>query len=208
MTLPPGGESEDPEGSSNRTCGCRRTQRSTGSATAVDSGNLMLEHSLPGYVSMNDARDLKLVYNSTNADPKPIVGADTTVVERAAVPVSVSSSLRVAGIDQGVQTFTNTQGLEENSDQTFYKAVQFDASAYDSGSYPYSLILTSNCRASSISSRVTGEVLANNQQRSPLGSGWTLDGLQRLHIQDDRTWKQSPTRWVTSRDSPMMQRAT
>ena len=44
--------------------------------------------------------------------------------------------------------------------------------------------MTSNYPASSISSRLLGQVLVNNQQRSPLGAGWTLDGLERLHVQD------------------------
>ena len=183
--LPPGSEPRDPGGDSNQVCGCERLERETGSATAVHSGNLSLDHSLPDYASLDTRRGLSLVYNSTNADPQPIISTVATILRRAAVPQSVSASLRIAGLDQAVETFTDTAGLVENRDEALLQAVQFDASGYDTGVYPYRLRLTSNYPASSISSALLGEVLINNQQRSPLGAGWTLDGLQRVYPRED-----------------------
>ena len=183
--LPPFSEPADPEGDSNRVCGCERQERETGSATAVRSGNLSLDHALPDYTSLSTPRGLRLFYNSTNADPQPIVSTETTILRRAAVPRSVSASLSVAGLDQAVESFTDTSGLDESRDETLIQAVQFDASGYETGAYPYSLRLTSNYDLSSVSSILTGNVLVNNQKRSPMGAGWTLEGLQRLSPQAD-----------------------
>ena len=143
-----------------------------------------MDHNLPGYFSLNDLHSLQFVYNSGNADPQPIISTGATILERAAVPVTISSSLTVAGMDQVIEVFTDTSGLDENRDEPVRQVIQFDASTYPSGAYPFRHRLTSNYLSSSISSGRTGEVLINNQQRSPLGAGWTLDGLQRLHIQD------------------------
>ena len=174
--------------SSNQPCGCERLEVETGSATAIHSGNLSVDHTLPSYMSLGNSNALTLNYNSTNADPRPIITSRSTILARAAVPETVSASLVVAGLDQAIEIFTDTSGIDESVDQTILQAFQFDASAYESGAYPYRLKLTSNYPASSVSSRMSDAVIVNNQQKSPFGSGWTLDGLQRLHIQDD---------WVT-----------
>ena len=183
--LPPGSEPRVPDGSSDRVCGCRRLERQTGSATSVHSGNLMLDHTVPEYVSMGSPHGPRLVYNSTNADPQPIISTEATIVSRAAVPSTVSASLMVGGVSQAVEAFTDTSGLDENLDETFLQAIQFDASGHDSGAYPYRLRVTSNYMASSISSTVSGEVLVNKQRRSPLGAGWTLASLHRMYPRED-----------------------
>ena len=57
--LHPGSEPRDPGGDSNQVCGCERPERETGSATAVHSGNLSLDHSLPDYASLDTRRGLR-----------------------------------------------------------------------------------------------------------------------------------------------------
>ncbi len=59
--------------------------------------------------------------------------------------------------------------------------MQFDASAFATGSYPYQLLVTNHFGAAAITGVQADTVLVNNEAASPFGAGWTLDGLQRLH---------------------------
>jgi RHS repeat-associated protein len=93
--------------------------------------------------------------------------------------------LRVGGVELLGELFTNTTGLSESIDETFHQAVQFDANSLPTGRYPYRLSLTSNYISSSISTFLNGQVIVNNRSQSPLGAGWTLEGLQRIHVQAD-----------------------
>ena len=158
---------------------------STGSSTALSSGNLTVHHDLVSYRSMGQSRNLRLVYKSLNADPQPIIVSDTTVPVRAALPGSLSTQLSVAGIDQAVRHFTDTQGLNEDLDETIRQVVQFDASSYATGIYPYRLTLRSHYRMSSVAALQEGRVLVNNKIESPYGAGWTIDGVDRLSFPTD-----------------------
>ena len=180
MALAPSPDGEDDSGDDSKAC-----QVASGSRTSVASGNLMINHELVSYVSLNQPQTLRLVYNSLRADPQPIISLSTTILQRAAVPPSVSARLGVGGVDQGVDVFWNTGGLSESQDETIWQVVQFDASGFRTGVYPYQITLTSNYPRSSVSSVLSGTVVVNNQQKSLIGAGWSLDGLQQLHIQPD-----------------------
>jgi len=62
----------------------------------------------------------------------------------------------------------------------------FDASdsmAFPSNSYPFILTARHNFSAGTPAEEGTaGRLLVNNQRKSPFGTGWTLDGLQRLVV--------------------------
>ena len=60
--------------------------------------------------------------------------------------------------------------------------MQFDAAGFDTGRYPYRLMVTNNYSLSSVSSTVLGTVLVNNEAASRFGAGWTLDGLARRRL--------------------------
>ena len=141
-----------------------------GSRTAVSSGNLRVEHSLAGYRSSGQSRELQLIYNSFRANPQPVISANLSVAAQAAVPATLASRLSVAGVDQAVEVFTDTSGLSTGVEVR--QAVQFDASSFQTGIYPYRLALSGNYTRSSISTVLSGRVLINNQQKSPLGAGW------------------------------------
>lgn len=156
-----------------------------GSQTHADSGNLLINHPLAAYQSQGRSRALRLVYNSLHADPQPTLVSESIIPRRSALPNSISTHLTVAGIDQGVDLFTSTQGLDENANESLRQVVQFDASEFATGSYAYEISITNHFNRSTVATVMPGNVLVNNQSQSPLGSGWTLDGLQRLYIQDD-----------------------
>src|SRR5262249_11207037 len=61
----------------------------------LNEGNLQRRYSVPGYVTLGGNRTFTLVYNSTAADPEPIVAADATIIARAAVPGTLESHVEV-----------------------------------------------------------------------------------------------------------------
>ena len=95
----------------------------------------------------------------------------------------MSTNLNVGGIDQGVELFTggNIPQIPGGRFATVRSAVQFDSSMLQTGLYPYTFTMNCNFPKSRRSTNVRGEVIVNNQINSPFGSGWTLDGIQKLH---------------------------
>ncbi|MCZ6789325.1 MAG: hypothetical protein O7D33_05215 [Chloroflexi bacterium] len=163
-------------------CRCQVPQ---GSTAAVRGGELGVTHTLAGVRSLGVSHPLTLRYTSTHADPRPIIVSDATILQRAAVPKTASLKLRVGGVDQPGELFTDTTGLSESVDETLRQAVQLDGIALPTGRYPYRLTLTSNYLSSSISTFLNGQVIVNNRRSSPFGAGWSLEGLQRTHVQSD-----------------------
>jgi len=178
FTLPPGPPA-DPDDDPD----CIPCTANPGSETGISSGNFSEDHTLVSYRSLNQTRALRLVYNSLFADPRPIIGSDTTILHRASVPNALSISLTVAGINQGTEIFTNTSGLPETQDELVRQAIQFDGSGFETGIYPYRMKLTSNYNVSRISTFVDNTVRINNQSDSSYGAGWNLDGVTKLDIQ-------------------------
>ncbi|OGX06963.1 MAG: hypothetical protein A2Z88_04115 [Omnitrophica WOR_2 bacterium GWA2_47_8] len=183
--MPPSARANDNENNDFNKSFPRCHKECTGSQTAVSSGDLTVAHDLVGYRSLGQERNLRLYYHSLHADPQPTISMDTTIPRISAVPQTVSAKLEVANVSQGQEIFTNTSTLNGNQDETIRQVVQFDGSTFPTGRYPYKLFLTNNYLASSISTVLAGNVIVNNQQNSPFGAGWTLDGLQKLSIQYD-----------------------
>ena len=157
----------------------------TGSKTELCSGSLEVEHPLAAYRSLGIARSPRLIYRSLSADPQIIIANAPTVSALSPVPQQMSAHLVVGGVVQGPEIFTDTSGLDEDRDEVIRQAVQFDAGAFETGSYPYRLTLNNQYLLSSIGVVVKDTVLVNNEQTSPLGAGWTLEGLERLRLQPD-----------------------
>ena len=170
------------ENNSNNQDQSKCTDCPGGSRTAVSSGNLSIEHGLASYRSLGQSRGLRLTYNSSRADPQPVISAHAGVVPRATVPATVSSRLTVAGVDQAFETFTDTR--ESSSEVEVRQAVQFDARSFQTGTYPYRLTISGNYTRSSISTVLSGRVLVHNEQNSSVGVGWTVGGVGRLIEQE------------------------
>ena len=157
-----------------------------GSTASLCTGGLYMVHGLPAYRSFDRMRGLKFYYNSTSADPQPIVTGAPTIPASQGLPPRISTRLFLGGVQMTEELYTSTAGLNENVDETFHIAVQFDAKDLVTGSYPIDLALTSVfgslARTTGRSNQST--VLVNNEIESPFGAGWTLAGLQRIHIQN------------------------
>ncbi|NIR29050.1 MAG: hypothetical protein GWN84_06985, partial [Gammaproteobacteria bacterium] len=155
-------------------------QRSPGSLATVSSGDLILDHRLASYRSLGQERSLRFVYHSLHADPRPTVAVTTTIPARSAIPESVSARLGVGGVALPTEIFTDTSGLAQGVDQSLRQVVQFDASALETGVYPYRLTVTNRFAQSTVARNLNDLTLVANERESPIGAGWTLDGLQRL----------------------------
>ncbi|MCB0062781.1 MAG: hypothetical protein KDE19_11720, partial [Caldilineaceae bacterium] len=181
MALPPqpdnnGDDNNDDNQDPDKCC-----TANSGSETDVMQGNLSIDHELVNYQSLGISQGVHLVYNSMRADPRPIVTSNVTIRSQSAVPQTVSTRLRVAGLDVGEEVHWSTSGLNESRDETIRTVTQFDAADFDTGLYSYRLRLISNFSQSSVASTQNGRLLVYNLQDSPFGAGWGIDGLQRIH---------------------------
>lgn len=155
----------------------------TGSETTLCGGELTVSHQLPSYQSVGTRRAPTFIYKNSHADPQPIIFNNPTIPLGSQTPLTMSARLAIAGVDQGLEVYTDTSGLTEKADRPLRQAMQFDASALVTGSYPYSLTLTNQYFASNIGTRVGASVIVRNERDSVFGAGWTLTGLDRLHPQ-------------------------
>jgi RHS repeat-associated protein len=151
-----------------------------GSQADLVSGSLIVEHELAAYRSLDHLQSLRFVYNSKNADPRPVLNFDVTVPHRSAVPKSVSLRLQLAGVDQAWTPVTLTEGLAENSDNVLRQSYQVDARLLSCGAVRYRAGLDAHFTRSSVCSFRRGILAVNNQIASPYGAGWTIEGVARL----------------------------
>jgi RHS repeat-associated protein len=182
MALPP---QPSPDGNNNnndnqdpdKCCGAN-----SGSETDIADGNLSIDHALVNYQSLGIARGVHLVYNSLRADPRPIINSNVTLSRRSTIPDTISTRLRVAGLDVGEEVHWDTSTLVDDlTDKTLRTVTQFNASTFATGLYTYRLRLINNYPQSSVAATQNGRVLVHNLQNSPFGAGWGIDGLQQLH---------------------------
>ncbi|MCZ6804625.1 MAG: putative Ig domain-containing protein [Proteobacteria bacterium] len=150
-----------------------------------ESGNLGEDHTLPPYYSLGSARTVHLSYNSLNANPQPIINIESTFGNFAPPPESMSTRIKVGGIDQSTEFFSETliapsaiRGQFESS----RPSIQFDASAFTTGIYDYDLTVNCHFPISRRSETLSGDVVVLNDINSPFGAGWSLVGLQRITI--------------------------
>ena len=162
-------------------CGSCRTP--VGSDANLEEGSLYITHATPSYRSLGQSRNLSLTYNSVNADPRPIISLDSTLSVRAAVPNTFSTRLKVGGVQQGDEIFTNSSSLPEDADSTSRMGLQFDAANLATGRYPFEATVFSNYLNSSVGGISTGNVIVVNRSNSALGNGWAITDLQQLHLQ-------------------------
>lgn len=158
------GENDDPGGQ----CSAQ------GSRISVQSGNVAEEHELLTHQSLGKERGLKLVYNSTAANPCPTINTTTFIPANVALPQATRTTLKFGGVSQPAELFT------ESSRPSVRIARQIDATTFPTGWYPHEVEVTSLYPNSSRTRRVFGSTLVLNEIGSPFGSGWSLAGLARV----------------------------
>lgn len=160
------------------------------SLTVLD-GNYTHRYTLPGYRAFNQMQTVSLVYNSRMADATTIVAGDVTVRETASLPVSLTTRLAIRGLSlEGSEEWTprlRADGYEPallGEAVTLRQSMPVDLREIADGRYRYDFIAQANYACSTVSGRHGADLFVNNASESPYGNGWTIGGLQRLHIDD------------------------
>lgn len=137
------------------------------------------------YVSLDEPRSVSLVYRHDRVDPRPIVFVDVT---HPGAAVATPQAFWLEATLNGVPiTFLNgDQRLRFTGSRAVVRlAGQFDASAYTTGVYTLQLVVTAVYASSTQPTTVTVKLPIVNEKQSPVARGWSIGGLQRLHIQPD-----------------------
>ena len=151
-------------------------------------GNLSEDHSLPGYVSLQTQRTVRLEYNSNNANIQPIIPMISGFGNQAPPPTTMSMRISVGGVIFGEEKFSQVRVEQSpviNQFKTTRPAIQFDGNSLITGLHDYAITVECQFPVSFRSDTVPGELIINNQHDSAFGAGWTLAGLQQVHEQSN-----------------------
>ena len=144
----------------------------------------VVTYSTPAYRSLDQERNVTLMFANSQARPTGFLQIDATDNSTSDSPTRMS--LRVRHSNGSWVTFTN--GLQE----VFYEsgwgtvrlAAQWDASSLPTGAYSYTAVVRSYwADGGTMESSVPVRVLIVNERSSPYGLGWSIPGVQRLHVQ-------------------------
>lgn len=144
-------------------------------------GNLSTTFSTPYTSVAGESRGIDFVYQSSSAFPQALIPVDSAIEVRSAVPPTISYQIELGGISQSHEIFVSTAGFSESRDEPFRFVATFDASAFETGIYPYEIKLSAQFGQSVRSVDVSGSTTIANTRESEFGSGWGLSGLQRIH---------------------------
>jgi RHS repeat-associated protein len=135
------------------------------------------------YYSLDQARNVTLVYYGDQATPRPFIyadvydGGDGTLVKQ----YTLSATLNGAAV-----TFLNgltsvTFAGPAYSGVTVRVAGQFDARSYSTDVYPLSVTMRVTYMDNAIVTKTTStQIMIINEASSQIAKGWTVSGLQRL----------------------------
>jgi len=167
----------------NDDCDCEG-DKPANSSFGLKTGNFKDYYQTPSYYSVGQARSVGLVYNSKWASANPILNFDTAA--GLPPPVAMSQSLLIGGI-QTPEVFLQPDSFGSVIGGAIAKnAVQFDASEFESGVYPYEFTISCQFPISRRSGSAEGQTVIINESNSPYGAGWSVADLRRLHVSQDR----------------------
>ncbi|MFH1492917.1 MAG: FG-GAP-like repeat-containing protein [Candidatus Omnitrophota bacterium] len=173
----------------------------------VKSGSFTTEHDLAGIIRLGKKDSLKLIYNSLTAQPSSLICIETDL-DPVATNIPDTTTFKVKIADRQIQA--TYQGVEGEVRYAYLlDAKDSQGQTLSTGSYPY-IIEVSNDYTNvtywttdrfagdpisdtgvptiepvPLSEEVKEKLIVNNQQNSPFGAGWSLQGLQRLHFDAD-----------------------
>ncbi|MCU0649220.1 MAG: hypothetical protein MUF00_14570 [Gemmatimonadaceae bacterium] len=147
---------------------------------AYECGALRVAYPLPTITTLGTARTPTLVYRSDQAAPRGIVRAWVDRAPGSGVPMTVTATLIVQGVQVATQSWG---GAAWGAGTRRQIALDFDADAagYRTGLHPYTLRVAFDGQVT----EVAGELAIVNRKRSPFGPGWWLAGyetLQRIEV--------------------------
>jgi RHS repeat-associated protein len=143
------------------------------------------------FYSGGEARSVTLAYNSDRATPRPFIHADVET-HNGLTPIAYWLE---AKLNNTSMTFTNgeTRLTFQGASGTQRLVGQFDASAYVTGVYTVSVIVTAdygpNFPNNRLQSKTTSmKLMIVNESNSSVARGWTIAGIQRLYPQADSSY--------------------
>lgn len=162
-------------------------------------GRLRLIHELPPFNAFGANDAPALVYDSSNADPRPLISANVDMAgyyDSTAVPDAVRLELKVEG--------EQTVAYAAPSGQTLALHFMWDGhngrgQPLPTGSYIYDLEAANLYTRATIGDttigvepfgnavNINGRVILDNRAGSAFGAGWDLRELERIHRQADGT---------------------
>ncbi len=178
--MPPEPETDEGENNEENDDRKKEEKECTGSQTTLCAGHLTIIHPLASYKSFNQIQEMALIYNSLTADPRPIIVSKVTNPVVSAVPLTVSTNLEIDGVIQDAEVFTDTSVLNEDVEEVYRQARQFDANSLATGVHLYRMLIKNNFLSSSIAAIKSGRVLVHNRNQSPFGAGWGLSDTFKM----------------------------
>ena len=145
-----------------------------GATVDANSGSLGTSITLPSYNPNVPA--VVLSYDSVTASPLPIITVPHALDPAQAVPGQVAAQLTFNG-SAGSTSYYDTSQLQPGDVQQI--ALQANAASLATGRYPYSVSI-GDTRGSTTTTTVTGSTTVINDSGSVLGSGWGVDGLEKI----------------------------
>jgi RHS repeat-associated protein len=150
---------------------------------AYSCGNLRIAHTLPSITTYDKRRTPTLLYNSQLAHPHPIIHALITLDATKGTPDSVVGQV-LDGSGKTLGHSTTWNGLPFANGGTRHVAIGFD---YDSATNEYSWSFQARAFYGGMNGTnvayTTGVFYALvNASKSHLGKGWTIAGVEALHI--------------------------
>ncbi|WP_299695392.1 FG-GAP-like repeat-containing protein [uncultured Tateyamaria sp.] len=174
-----------------------RTRASDSEPTGMRSvtpflGNNATTYTLPGYMAFGETQQVGLTYNSQSIGRTMIVTGDVTIPADASLPVSLTTTLRVGGLDiADERVWTVREGLDGTVPAlvgeavTASQTVPLDTSGLTSGREGYSFVARAHYACSTVIGSHASEVVIKNDRQSPYGTGWAIDDLQQLVVEED-----------------------
>lgn len=108
---------------------------------------------------------------------KPIITVETQLAPGVAVPTAITAQLTFNGATGTTYSYS-TSGMA--SQQAMLFAIQADGSALATGMYDYTLNVSTTVGGVTSTQAFTGKQAIVNRSGSEYGSGWWLDGLDRV----------------------------
>ncbi len=161
--------------------------------SVLGEGNVRTFANVSGHSSVGRQRGSALIYNSTTANPRPIISSVVSIPAERALPGTVETQLYVSGVRVSNPLITNLATpadpngtpINDDADERISQQITFDASWLPTGYHDYRLLTFAKYGCNAVASERTGRVFVNNLTQSPYGRGWRPTDIQTLHIEPD-----------------------
>jgi RHS repeat-associated protein len=145
-----------------------------------------ITYATPAYVSLDQERAVALAYRSGQAVPRVLVEVDA---HDASLQVPQAMSLRVRRPNGTMVTFTNgtSEIFYQSGNGVSRLSAQFDPGTLATGSYAYQVLVRTWWPNGQMKEALPKDFRFTvlDERASTSGAGWSVVGLQRLHIQSD-----------------------